>query len=99
VVSSILSRGLHAQLNAFTELEGRKTTVALSGADQIVHAEEVRRYLTREDTPSAKWSKDGLQVLFFPGLDHAHVFDSKKHRKTLLDVTRAYSTVQPTEFN
>jgi hypothetical protein len=58
-----------------------------------VHAEEVRQYLTGEDKPSKTWSKDGLQVLFFPDLDHAHIFETKANRKVLLDVIRTYSTM------
>jgi hypothetical protein len=76
---------------SITELKDRKTAVVLCGEDQIVHAKEVRRYLTGEDEVKPVWSKDGLQVLFFPELDHAVLFDSPKHRKILTRVVRDYS--------
>lgn len=68
------------------ELEGKKVAVVLSGEDQIVHAQEVRKYLTGEEEPSARWEKDGLQVLYYPGLDHAMVFDTKERRRPVLEV-------------
>jgi pimeloyl-ACP methyl ester carboxylesterase len=72
------------------ELEGKRTAVVLSGADQIVHAREVRRYLTGEDEPKAHWENDDLEVLFFPELDHAAVFNTKERRKPILSVIRRY---------
>lgn len=75
------------------ELEGKRTAVVLSGADQIVHAREVRRYLTGEEEPKAYWEKDGLEVLFFPDLDHATVFDTKKRRSPILSVIRRFVTL------
>ncbi|KIM88219.1 hypothetical protein PILCRDRAFT_814122 [Piloderma croceum F 1598] len=68
------------------ELEGRKVAVVLSGADQIVNAEEVRKYLTGEQELSRRWEMDGLEVLFYPELDHGMVFDTKERRKPVLDI-------------
>ena len=68
------------------ELDGRQVGVVLSGADQIVNTEEVRKYLTGEQGMARRWHKDGLEVLFYPGLDHGTVFDTKERRKPMLDI-------------
>jgi len=68
------------------ELEGKEVGVVLSGADQIVPAKEVWRYLTGGEEEKERWVKDGLEVLFYPGLDHATVFDTVERRKPLLDI-------------
>lgn len=62
--------------------------VVLSECDQIVDAQEVRRYLTGEDTPDMQWkSNDGmLEVLWYPKLDHAQVFDSATDRRPLVQM-------------
>jgi pimeloyl-ACP methyl ester carboxylesterase len=72
------------------ELDGRRVAVVLCGADQIVHAQEVRKYLTGEQEMSRRWKKDGLEVLFYPGLDHAMVFDTKERRKPVLDILHRF---------
>lgn len=84
------------------ELEGYKVGIVLSGADQIVDAEEVRGYLTGVDVEemtapgeggggmSRRWEKDGLEVLFYPGLDHAMVFDTAERRRPLLDIVNRF---------
>jgi hypothetical protein len=75
------------------KLEGRKVAVVLSMVDQIVNVEEVRRYLTGVDEEIIMegevgrwWEKDGSEVLFYPDLGHAVVFDTKERRKPLSDV-------------
>jgi hypothetical protein len=76
------------------ELEGKKAAVVLSGSDQIVNTREVRKYLTGEEQnegePEAYWEKDGLEVLFFPKLDHATVFDTKERRRPILSVIKRF---------
>jgi len=84
------------------ELDGRSVGIALSGVDQIVDAEEVRGYLTgidmEEMTGSGEdgeeicrqWEKDGLEVLFYPRLDHAMVFDTLERRKPILDIVHRF---------
>lgn len=72
------------------ELEGKEVGVVLSGDDQIVNAEAVRKYLTGEQEMTRSWSKDNLEVLFYPGLDHAMVFDTKERRKPLLDIVNRF---------
>ena len=68
------------------ELDGRKVGVVLCGADQIVNAKEVGKYLTGEQELNRRWEMDGLEVLFYPGLDHGVVFDTKERRKPMLDI-------------
>ena len=68
------------------ELDGRPVAIWLSGKDQVVNAEKVRRYLTEEEFASRSWTKGRLEVHFDPDLDHATVFDTKDRRKRLLDV-------------
>jgi len=60
--------------------------VVLSGEDQIVDAEEVRKYLTGEQEMSRRWENNGLEVLFYPGLDHGTIFDTSERRKPMLDI-------------
>lgn len=79
------------------ELEGRPVGVVLSGSDQIVDAEEVRGYLTGVGMDemtvagiSKQWEKDGLEVLFYPDLDHAMVFDTKDRRDLILDIIHRF---------
>ncbi|KAI0784914.1 hypothetical protein C8Q75DRAFT_776751 [Abortiporus biennis] len=73
------------------DLAGRKVGVSLSGRDQIVDAPEVWRYLTgEEEEPRLRWKKDNLEVLFYPELDHAHVFDTEKWRRPLVDMVSTF---------
>ena len=71
------------------ELEGKHVCVVLSGDDQIVDVGEVRKYLTGEEEERG-WEKGGLEVLFFSGLNHAMVFDTKERRRPVLDVVRRF---------
>jgi pimeloyl-ACP methyl ester carboxylesterase len=75
------------------ELDGRRVAVSLSGDDQIVDAESVRRYLTGESEMKEQWSSGDLEVLFYPGLDHATVFDTRDRRSLLVDVLSRLSRV------
>jgi pimeloyl-ACP methyl ester carboxylesterase len=72
--------------------------VSLAGRDQVVDARAVWGYLTggEEDplqvggTSSSRrrrsWAHDGLEVHYFPELDHATVFDAHEDRAALLEV-------------
>ena len=71
--------------------------VSLSGCDQIVDAHAVWGYLTGGEEeqqqvdsgssdPPRRWARDGLEVLYFPKLDHATVFDARADRAALLEV-------------
>ena len=72
----------------------------MSGADQIVDAEEVAKYLTGEEEIigdgeiSRRWEKESLEVLFYPDLDHAMVFDTKERRKPVLDIVHRFVQLQ-----
>jgi pimeloyl-ACP methyl ester carboxylesterase len=77
------------------ELEGLKVGIVLSGSDQIVHSEEVRRYLTGEDDMKLRWENGDMEVLFFPGLDHATVFDTAERRGPLLDILHKFTQFEP----
>jgi pimeloyl-ACP methyl ester carboxylesterase len=100
-VSRTLSRHFFWAENVLwkEELVGPRVGVVLSGADQIVNAEGVRKYLTGEQQiigeggMSRHW-KDGLELLFYPGLDHAMVFDTKDRRKAVLEIVHRFVQLQ-----
>ncbi|EJF60429.1 hypothetical protein DICSQDRAFT_63022 [Dichomitus squalens LYAD-421 SS1] len=75
------------------DVAGRDVVVVLSELDQIVDAREVRRYLTDDeaDEPKFRWEKDGLQVLWYRGIDHAQVFDTKTRRGPLVRILRSFA--------
>ncbi|KAJ7184526.1 hypothetical protein C8R46DRAFT_462335 [Mycena filopes] len=86
-----------ADLQRFSAAEGgRRVSVVLGGGDQIVPSAEVRAYLTADDAHVGEWTRAGgggerwvgdaglLEVLWFPGLDHATVFETKERRKVLM---------------
>ncbi|EIW51855.1 uncharacterized protein TRAVEDRAFT_24907 [Trametes versicolor FP-101664 SS1] len=74
------------------DLVGRDVAVVLSGKDQIVDAAEVRRYLTGEEDAEIEfaWRKDGLEVLYYPELDHSKVFDTKELRRPLVEIVQRF---------
>ena len=68
---------------------GRRVAVVLSEEDQIVDAKAVRKYLTGEE--SLRWERDGLEVVWCPGLDHAMVWDTEERRKPMLEIIRRFT--------
>ena len=42
------------------------------------------------DRPFSRWAQDGLEVLYFPELDHATVFDTPRDRAPLLGALRRF---------
>jgi hypothetical protein len=70
---------------------GRQVAVVLSEEDQIVNTKAVRKYLTGEE--SLTWEKDGLEVLWYPGLDHATVWDTRERRKPMLEIVRRFTII------
>jgi len=74
-ISQVLSRHLFWTKNILwkEELEGQRVGVVLSEEDQIIDTEEVRKYLTGEHEMSQQWENDGLEVLFYPRLDHGAI--------------------------
>jgi len=85
------------------DVEGRRMTVMLSEKDIVVDTKAVGRYLTRgkgvkavddyrgDEWRSRAWSGDGLDVLWFEGLNHGEVLDTKEDRETLIRVLMNYS--------
>ncbi|KAF7294587.1 hypothetical protein MIND_00995200 [Mycena indigotica] len=82
-------------LDHFSARGRRKVTVVLAGKDQIVPAAQVREYLTCAEPGEwfvhagggcERWvAKSGLlEVVWFPRLDHATVFEKKERRKMLI---------------
>ena len=72
---------------------GRGVAVVLSEEDQIVDARAVRKYLTGEE--SLSWERDRLEVLWYPGLDHATVWDTRERRKPMLEIVRRFTMTAP----
>ncbi|KAF8257308.1 hypothetical protein EI94DRAFT_1413230, partial [Lactarius quietus] len=68
--------------------------VCLAGRDQIVDVRAVWGYLTGGEGEQGRvgsgsrgrWAHDGLEVIYFPELDHATVFDGRADRAELLEV-------------
>ncbi|KAJ7253331.1 hypothetical protein B0H12DRAFT_1017571 [Mycena haematopus] len=95
-------------LRRFSAEGDRRVSVVLGGGDQIVPSLAVRDYLTTDEV--GEWERAGggskrwvsrteqLEVLWFPGFDHATVFETKESRKMLmraLEPTRtSYGTVE-----
>lgn len=81
------------------DLRGRQVTVSLAEKDLIVDTEAVGRYLAKDDESARTagdwkhrtWKGEGLDILWFQGLDHAQVFDKKSNREILAKVVRDYS--------
>ena len=67
----------------------REVAVVLSEHDQIVDAKAVRKYLTGEER--LRWERDGLEVLWYPGLDHAMVWDTKERREPMLEIIERFA--------
>lgn len=68
---------------------GRKVAVVLSEEDQIVDARAVRKYLTGEEI--LRWERDRLEVVWYPGLDHATVWDTEERRKPMLEIVKRFT--------
>ena len=71
--------------------------VSLAGRDQIVDAPAVHAYLTggEECTQGVagapnRWAQDSLEVLYYPELDHATVFDTQQRRAPILEVLHRF---------
>jgi len=85
----------------------RKVAVSLAGRDLIVDTRTVARYLATEGDFSKVPEEDvfpvhihqnhltpsGVEILWFPGLDHAQVFEKRSHRERVVEVVRRYCLV------
>lgn len=69
----------------------KRVGVVLSGRDQIVDSHEVWRYLTEETEFVTGWKKDNLEVLFYPELDHAQVFDTDDRRRPMVEMVTKFT--------
>ncbi|KAE9397158.1 hypothetical protein BT96DRAFT_957969 [Gymnopus androsaceus JB14] len=54
-------------------------------ADNILWKDDLM-YLTGEEEVKDRWSDGSLEVLYYPGLDHATVFDTKERRRGMIRV-------------
>ncbi|KAH7111282.1 hypothetical protein B0J11DRAFT_562554 [Dendryphion nanum] len=80
------------------DIRNRRVTVVLGGKDLIVDTKVVKEYLTGNESVNQEkgswqkreWKGDGLDVLWFPELDHGQVFDKKSTRARLVNVVRIY---------
>lgn len=75
----------------------RRAAVCLSGRDLIVNAAAVAQYLADEpETDSGSGGEDGraskTEVLVFPKLDHAQVFDDPPSCQRVVQLIRSYCT-------
>lgn len=73
------------------DIKDKHVGVVLSGRDQIVDTHEVWRYLTESEEPTARWSSDKLEVLYYPDLDHSQVFDTAGYRRPMIDLIEQFS--------
>ena len=71
--------------------------VSLAGRDQIVDSPAVHAYLTGGEQCAQgvagapnRWAQDSLEVLYYPELDHATVFDTQQRRAPLLEVLHRF---------
>jgi len=101
VLGSCAGASAAAAAAAGVKDEGRvmPVTVSLAGRDQIVDGPAVHAYLTNGEqcTPGAagagapsRWAQDSLEVLYYPELDHATVFDTRQRRAPILEVLHRF---------
>ncbi|KAJ3902768.1 hypothetical protein F5879DRAFT_962740 [Lentinula edodes] len=85
--------GLDSGLDSNSNSGSVKFAILLSGKDQIIPAPLVRLYLTREDDVIPIWVSHNrkLEVLYYPDLDHATVFDTKERRRGMVEVLGRFS--------
>ncbi|KAJ6437341.1 alpha beta hydrolase fold family [Purpureocillium lavendulum] len=73
----------------------RRAAVTLSGRDLIVDAAAVAEYLAADGdgdaAPGATHTK--VEVIVFPDIDHAQVFDRPRDRKRVIDVVDSHCTL------
>lgn len=80
------------------ELGDRRVTVVLGGRDLIVDTETVGAYLSDTDDESKaigawkdqKLTGSGLEVVFFPEIDHAQVFEKRGRMMEVVGIVEGY---------
>ena len=81
------------------ELGDRPVTAVLGGRDLIVDTESVGAYLSGADDASraiGEWKEQeltglGLEVVFFPEIDHAQVFEKRGRMMELVEIVKRYT--------
>ncbi|KAH9832839.1 uncharacterized protein C8Q71DRAFT_775203 [Rhodofomes roseus] len=68
------------------DLAGREAAVILCGQDQIVDSAEVLKYLTGSEDVQFRCRKNGLEVLYYPNLDHSNQFNYEECRRPMVEV-------------
>ena len=85
----------------------RKVAVCLAGRDLIVDTRSVARYLAGEGDFCKQEEVDpfdvglaqnymapmGVEIVWFPGMDHAQVFEGRRERERVLEVVTRYCCV------
>lgn len=81
------------------DIHGHCVTVVLAGRDIVVNTKVIRAYLTGSEDEALEtgssedeeaWKGNGLDVLWFPNLDHGQVFDDKRARSKLVQTVRRF---------
>ncbi|CAM1508562.1 Fc.00g054100.m01.CDS01 [Cosmosporella sp. VM-42] len=67
----------------------RKVAVTLSGRDLIVNTAAVAEYLEGNSGADAEATDSGVEVLIFPKLDHAQVFDNPRERGRVIELIKS----------
>jgi hypothetical protein len=81
------------------ELGDRRVTIILGGRDLIVNTEAVGAYLSGADDASratGAWKENklrgrGLEIAFFPEIDHAQVFEKRERMTEVVEVVKRYT--------
>jgi hypothetical protein len=81
------------------ELGDRRVTVILGGRDLIVDTETVGAYLSGADDTSraiGTWKENkltgwGLEIAFFPEIDHAQVFEKRERMMEVVEIVKRYT--------
>lgn len=80
------------------DVRDRRVTAVLAGRDLIVDTEKVGAYLSGADDESkavGTWKDQrlkgtGLEVLFFPEIDHGQVFDKRRRMMEVVGIVKRY---------
>ena len=84
------------------DIHGHRVTVVLAGRDIVIDSKVIRAYLTGSADGALEaggaegevWEGDGVEVGWFPNLDHGQVFDKKRPRSRLVQIVRRFCEQQ-----
>ncbi|OAA67780.1 hypothetical protein LEL_10403 [Akanthomyces lecanii RCEF 1005] len=76
------------------DISKHRVSVVLAGRDIVIDTKVIRAYLTGSEDAAIEtsvwedegWRSDGLDVQWFPNLDHGQIFDDKTARSRLLQI-------------